>query len=120
MLDEVALPRPEKVAEWGRTARFLVVASGPWWRRIIAQILSKEYRAAKRALGNPGALSLAPDKLSNLKERASALDSGFAALAKVVGINDLDRVAGLRFVRGAESNDIHPHRGREPSPYPRA
>lgn len=92
LLDEVALPRPEKVAEWGRTARFLVVASGPWWRRIFAQILSKEYRAAKRALGNPGALSLASDKLSNLKERASALDSGFTALAKVVGISDLDRV----------------------------
>ena len=92
ILDEVDLPRPEKVVEWGRTARFLVVASGPWWRRIIAQILSKEYRAAKRALGNPGALSLAPDKLSTLKERASALDSGFASLAKVMGINDLERL----------------------------
>ena len=89
-LDEVALPRPEKVAEWVRTGRFLVVASGPWWRRIIAQIISKEYRAAKRALGNPGALSLTPDKLSDLKERVRALASGFAALAKVGGIYGLD------------------------------
>ena len=92
VLDERALPRPERAAEWDRTARFLVVASGPWWRRVIAQITSRDYRTAKRALGNPDGLSLTPGKLSDLKDRVSALASGFAAMANVAGIEDLDRL----------------------------
>ena len=92
VLDEHALPRPGRVAEWDRTARFFVIASGPWWRRLMARIISRDYRAAKRALGNPDGLSLAPDELSDLRERVSSLASGFAALANVAGIDDLDQL----------------------------
>ena len=88
-LDEIPLPRPETVAEWGRTARFLVVASGSRWARMKAQIISKEYRTAKQTLGAPGALSLTLDKASNLEERVNVLVAGLAALAKVAGLDDL-------------------------------
>ena len=92
VLDDHALPRPELVAEWDRTARFLLVAAGPWWRRLIARIISKDYRAAKRALGNPDGLSFAPEELGALSERVGSLASGFAALANVAGIDDLERL----------------------------
>ena len=92
VLDDRALPRPERVAEWDRTARFLAVASGPWWRRLPARILSKDYRQVKRALGDPDAVSLTPEELRELTERAGALASGFAALADAAGIGDLDRL----------------------------
>ena len=92
VLDGRALPRPQEVSEWGRTARFLVVASGPWWRRLLARILSKDFRAAKRALGHLEGVSLTPDEQRDLTESAGALASGFAALADVAGIDDLDRL----------------------------
>ena len=44
-LDEIKLSRPETVAEWGRTARFLSVASGSRWARIWAQIVSSTTNA---------------------------------------------------------------------------
>ena len=60
-LDAIQLPRPDTVAEWGRTARFLMLASGSRWARLWAQIISREYRKTKRALGAPSSLSLTPD-----------------------------------------------------------
>ena len=92
VLDERALPRPDKVAEWDRTARFLVVASGPWWRRLLARVFSKDYRVVKRSLGHPGTLSLTPGELGVLKESVGALASGFAALGEVAGLDDLVRL----------------------------
>ena len=89
-LDEIPLPRPETVAEWDRTARFLVVASGSRWARMKAQIISKEYRAAKQALGAPSALSLTPDRVRGSEEYVNALVTGLAAFAGVAGIDDLD------------------------------
>ena len=92
VLNEVELPQPETVAEWSRTARFLVVASRSWWVQMKARLFSKEYRAVKRALGVPSALSLASDNVRGSEERVSDLVAGFAALAKVTGIDDLDRM----------------------------
>ena len=92
VLDERALPQPDKVAEWDRTARFLVVASGPWWRRLLARVFSKDYRVVKRSLGHPGTLSLTPGELGVLKESVGALASGFAALGEVAGLDDLVRL----------------------------
>ena len=90
LLDERALPRPERAAEWDQTGRFLEVASGPWWRRLIAQIFSRDYRATKRALGDPDGPSLTRNEVSDLRERVGALTSGFADLANVTGIDDLE------------------------------
>ena len=91
-LDEIQLPRPDTVREWGSTVRFLVVASGSRWTRMKAQIVSKEYRAAKQALGVPGSLSLKADMVSDLEECTSALIAALADFSAVAGINDLDEI----------------------------
>ena len=89
-LDETQLSRPATVVEWGRTARFLLVASGPWWARIWAQVVSREYRKTRQELNAPSSLSLAPELLSRSKESVNALMAGFSSLAPVAGIDDLD------------------------------
>ena len=91
-LDEIQLPRPETVAEWRRTAQFLVVASGPRWARMKAQALSKEYRIAKRALGAPSSLSLTPGKVDVTEECVGALVSRLADLSAVAGLHNLDEM----------------------------
>ncbi len=90
LLDEIPLPRPVTVAEWGRTTRFLVVASGSRWVRIRAQIISKEYRVAKQALGAPSALSLAKDRVDGSEKHINALVAELTAFAGVAGIDDLE------------------------------
>ena len=89
-LDETQLSRPATVVEWGRTARFLLVASGPWWARIWAQVVSREYRKTRQELNAPSSLSLAQELLSRSKESVNALIAGFSSLAAVAGIDDLD------------------------------
>ena len=89
-LDEIQLPRLETVAEWGRTARFLVVASGPRWSRMKAQIISGEYRATKQALGAPSSLSLTPDIVGESEQCVGALVAGLTDFSAVAGIDDLD------------------------------
>ena len=91
-LDDIQLPRPETVDEWGRTARFLVVEIGSRWTRMKAQIVSKEYRAAKQALGAPSQLSLTPDVVGGLEMRIGALIAGLDDFSAVAGINDLDEM----------------------------
>ena len=91
-LDEIQLPRPDTVAEWGRTARFLVVASGSRWTRMKAQIVSKEYRATKQALGAPSSLSLTPDVVGGLEMRIGALIAGLDDFSVVTGIDYLDEM----------------------------
>ena len=92
-LDDTSFRRPVTAAEWSETARFLVVANGSWWARMKAQIFSKEYRSAKRALGAPSALSLTPEKVSGSEERVRALFERFAYFARVSGIDDLDEMS---------------------------
>ena len=88
-LDENRLPRPETVAEWRRAIQFLVVASGSRWARMKAQVLSKEYRIAKRALGAPSPLLLTPGRVELAEERVGALVAGLADLSAVAGLDDL-------------------------------
>ena len=92
-LDETPFPKPVTLAEWRRTARFLVVANGSWWKQMTARIFSKDYRSAKQALGAPGALSLTPEKVSSSEERVRALLERLAALTKVAGIDDPDKMS---------------------------
>ena len=89
ILDEIQLPRPETVAEWGRTARFLFVASGSRWTRMWTQIISREYRKTKRALGAPSSLTLPPNLVGRSEVCVSALAAGLADLVAIAGINDL-------------------------------
>ena len=89
VLDEIQLPRPETVAEWRRTARFLVVASGSRWKRMWVQIISRDYRKAKQALGAPDLLSLTPDLVGWSAECVNALVAGLADFSAVAGINIL-------------------------------
>ena len=84
-LNEASLPRPERVKHWPRTARFLEVANGPPLGRVVAQIVSGQYRAAKRALGAAGSLSITPKRVEQAVERVSALSSKLADLAKATG-----------------------------------
>ena len=91
-LDGVQLPRPDTVMEWGRTVRFLVVASGSRWARMKAQVVSSEYRTAKQALGAPSSLSLKTDILNSLEECTSALVAALADFSAVTGINGLDEI----------------------------
>ena len=91
-LDEAQLPRPETIAEWGRTARFLVVASGSRWARMKAQIVSKDYKAAKQALSAPSSLSLSSDIVGASEENVRALVAALADFATVSGLNDLDEM----------------------------
>ena len=85
-------PRPETIAEWGRTARFLVVASGSRWARMKAQIVSKDYKAAKQALSAPSSLSLSSDIVGASEENVRALVAALADFATVSGLNDLDEM----------------------------
>ena len=94
-LDETPFPRPATVAEWSRTAHFLVVANGSRWARLKAQIFSKEYRSAKQALGVPSALSLTPEKVSGSEERVRSLFERLSALVKVAGIDALDQMSHI-------------------------
>ena len=89
-LDKVQLPRPETVDEWAKTARFLVVASGSRWTRMKTQVVSKEYRATKQALGAPSSLSLTSDIVGSSEECVSALVAALADLATVAGLDDLE------------------------------
>ena len=89
-LDEIQLPRPETVAEWGRTARFLLMASGSRWARMWTQIISREHRKTKQALGAPSSLSLPPDLVGSSEVCVSALVAGFADFSAMAGIDDLD------------------------------
>ena len=50
VLNEASLPRPERVKHWPRTARFLQVANGPPLGRVVAQIVSGQYRASRSLL----------------------------------------------------------------------
>ena len=91
-LDEVQLPRPETVAEWRRTAQFLVLATGSRWARMKAQILSKEYRIAKQALGAPSSLSLTPGELEVSKECVGVLVARLTDLSTMAGLDGLDEI----------------------------
>ena len=90
VLDEMQLPRPETVLEWGRAAQFLVVASGSRWARIWTQLISREYRKTKRALGAPSSLSLTPGIVGSLKVCVSAFVAGLADFSAMAGIDKLD------------------------------
>ena len=92
VLDENSLPRPETVAEWGRTARFLMVTNESRWARIKAQIISKEYRITKQALGSPSALSLTQDGVERLAKHINALIAGLIDFARLTEIDDLDEI----------------------------
>lgn len=94
-LDETPLPKPVTVAEWERTARYLAIANGSLWARMKALIFSKEYRSAKKALGAPSALSLAPEKVSSSEERVMALFERLADFANLAGIADLDQMSHI-------------------------
>ena len=89
-LDEMQLPRPETVPEWGRAAQFLVVASGSRWGRIWTQLISREYRKTKRALGAPSSLSLTPEIVGKLKVCVCAFVAGLADFSAMAGIDELD------------------------------
>ena len=91
-LDEIQLSRPEMVTERGRTARFLLVASGSRWARMWARIVSREYRITKKALGAPDMLSLSPGILGRSKDRVNDLIAALAGFAAVTGIDDLDQM----------------------------
>ncbi len=91
-LDEIQLSRPETVEDWDRTAWFLVVASGSQWTRMKAQIFSREYRAAKRALGAPSSLSLTPGKVRESEKCVGALIAELDELSEVAGLDDLDEL----------------------------
>ena len=119
VLDEIPLPKPETVAEWDRTARFLVVAIGSRWARIRAQITSKEYRMTKQALGAPSALSLSRGQGGRSgKARKRSRRRVFLAFAGVAGIDDLEGDATYGSGHSVGKDGIQPNRGREPFPYP--
>ena len=92
VLEDLQLTKPQTVAEWERTVRFLTVASGSWFARKKTQVISREYRETKEALNAPGKLSLRADRLSDLEEVIGALDEGLGALERVAGLNSLDEV----------------------------
>ncbi len=99
VLNEAKLSRPKTVGEWGRTARFLAVASGSWRLRMKAQVLSKEYRTTKEALGARSKLSLASGKADFAVTSVDAFEDKLAALSSVAGLDSLphlthERLAG--------------------------
>ena len=93
VLDDLQLTRSQTVAEWERTVSFLAVASGSWFARRKAQVVSKEYRATREVLNAPGKLSLKPDRLRDVEQHVSALVKGLAALDRMAGIAHLDELS---------------------------
>ena len=92
VLDGIALPSPKTVAEWDRTVRFLIVASGSWFGRMKARISSREYRATKKVLGAPSSMTLDSNKVRHSEECVNALVEGLTAFGRVAGIDGLDRM----------------------------
>ena len=92
VLEDLQLTKPQTIAEWERTVRFLTLASGSWFTRKKAQFISREYRETKGALGAPDKLSLRADRLSHLKQAVEALVKGLASLEEVAGLDCLDEV----------------------------
>ena len=92
VLDDLRLTKPQKVAEWEKTVRFLTVASGSWFARKRAQILSKEYRDTREALNAPGKLSLKSDILNDLGQIIRDLANGLADLERTAGLDRLHEV----------------------------
>ena len=97
VLDDLQLTRPQKISEWERTVRFLTVASGSWFARKRARILSKEYRDTRAALNAPDKLSLEADILSDLEQVVRDLADGLA---------DFERTAGLERLREVSHADL--------------
>ena len=92
VLDEIPLIRPKTVAEWNRTCQFLVVASGPRWARMTAQIISRDFRETKRALGAASSLHLSQEKVTYATQRVNALVTELTALARIAGIGNLHEI----------------------------
>ena len=67
-----------------------------------AQIFSKEYRAAKKALGAPSALSLTAENVRLTEERVRALIERLATLAKVARIGGLDEMSHIDLAAALE------------------
>ena len=89
-LDEAGLPRPETVVQWRRANTFLTVASASRWARMKAQVLSGEYRLAKKELGSPGSLTLTPSTAKLAGERVSVLVASLDSLSAVAGLDLLE------------------------------
>ena len=92
VLEDLGLTWPQTVAEWERAVRFLSVASGSWFARRKAQVMSREYREMREALNAPGKLSLRADRLSDLEQAVEALVKGLGALDRMAGLERLDEV----------------------------
>ena len=89
-LDEAGLPWPETVVQWRRANTFLTVASASRWARMKAQVLSGEYRLAKKELGYPGSLTLTPGTAKLAGERVSVLVASLEKLSAVAGLDLLE------------------------------
>ena len=93
LIDDLRLTRPRTLVEWEGTVRFLAVASGSWFARRKAQVVSREYRETREILNAPGKLSLEPDTLSDVEQHVGALVKGLTALHRIAGIDHLNRLA---------------------------
>ena len=92
VLEDLQLTKPQTVAEWERTVRFLTVASGSWFTRKKAELFSREYRETKEALRAPDRLSLRADRLSHMEQVIEALVKRLVSLEGVAGLECLDEV----------------------------
>ena len=92
LIDDLQLTRPRTVVEWERTVRFLATASGSWFARRKAHVMSREYRETREILNAPGKLSLEPDRLSDVEQHVGAVVKGLAALDRMAGIDHLDKL----------------------------
>ena len=93
VLKDLRLTSPQTVAEWERAVRFLAVASGSWFARKKAQIISKEHRATKAALNASDKLSLDADRLRGLEQVIGDLYDKLDALAKLAELNWLKQMS---------------------------
>ncbi len=89
-LVRLGITLPETVAEWRRTAHFLVVSNMSRWARMKASIFSAEYRMAKHALGDLSSRRIPPEEAIQLVSKVGTLVEGLSALATVTGIHGLD------------------------------
>ena len=92
-LDELRLPKPESLEFWIDTTRFLTIASGSWWTRMMAQIFSRKFRKTKQALGASSPLSLAQDRAGKLQEDAQSLVNAIDELKNVAVLDGLDELS---------------------------
>ena len=92
-LDELRLPKPESLEFWIDTTRFLTIASGSWWTRMMAQIFSRKFRKTKQALDASSPLSFAHDRAVNLLEDAQLLVNAIDELKNVAELDGLDELS---------------------------